>query len=487
MPEASSGCPRCAQLRAECEELDRRIDRLEAQVERQSAIIQEVAILRAENRDLRARVNQNSQNSSRPPSSDLPSAPPRQKPPPTGRKPGGQPGHEGASRRVFSAQEIDRRVRVRPSQCRRCRRSLPAGGAVAQEPRKIQVVDIPEAAATVTEYVLEDVCCPGCGSVTQAQAPTGVAGSIGPRLQATLAVLAGRFRGSRREVAELIEELYGPKARISLGWLSHLEERTAQVLLPAYEEARQAVEGAALVHADETSFPEQFEKGWLWTASTGKAVFFLHDRERSARAARRLLGAFRGVLVTDRWRSYRCSKQRRQICLAHLKRNFQGLVDRGGEAARIGRPALRLLAKVFGLSTACEEGRVSFKSLRRRVTKIRLRFFNLLCRGERCSDPKAAGMSHDLIDLFPCIWTFTRREGVPLTNNEAERRLRPAVLWRKGSFGTQSDRGSRFLERILTVVQNLRMQGRSLIDFLTRTLQHAMRGAHPPRLLPDTG
>lgn len=388
---------------------------------------------------------------------------------------------------MFAEHEVDRHVPVRPTRCRGCRQALPAFGAVRGEARKIQVVEIPEAAATVTEYVLEDVCCPGCGAVTPAPAPAEATGSIGPRLQATLAVLTGRFRGSRREVAELIEELFGPKARISLGWLSHLEERTAKALEPAYEEARRAVEGASLVHADETSFPEKFKKGWLWTASTPQAVFFLHDRERSARAARRLLGAFQGVLVTDRWKSYRYSKRRRQICLAHLKRNFQGLVDRGGEAAAIGRPALRLLAKVFDLSAACEEGRVSFKSLRRRVTKIRLRLFDLLCRGQRCGDPKAAGMSRDLLDLFPCIWTFTRREGVPLTNNEAERRLRPAVLWRKGSFGTQSDRGSRFLERILTVVQTLRLQGRPLVDFLTRTLQHALRGTEPPRLIPDTG
>ena len=487
MPEATAGCPRCERLVAECEELERRIDRLAAQVERQGAIVQEVGILRAENRDLRARLNVNSQNSSKPPSSDSPSAPPRPQSPPTGRKQGGQPGHEGTTRRTFSAEEVDRRVPVRPWRCGGCRRALPQSGPVCGEPRLLQVVEIPETAATVTEYVLEGVCCPGCGSVTHAEAPAEVAGCVGPRLQATLAVLAGRYRGSRREVAELVEELYGEKAAISVGWLSELEARTAAALGSAYEEARRAVQGASIVHADETSFPEKFEKGWLWTASTQKAVFFLHDRERSARAARRLLGAFRGVLVTDRWKSYRHSKRRRQICLAHLKRNWQGLVDRGGAAARIGRPALRILAKVFDLSAACEEGQISFKSLRRRVTKLRLRLFDLLCKGERCQDQKAAGMSRDLLNLFPCIWTFTRHEGVPLTNNLAERRLRPAVLWRKGSFGTQSDRGSRFLERILTVAQSLRIQGRSLIGFITQTLRNARAGRPAPRLLPDTG
>jgi transposase len=348
-------------------------------------------------------------------------------------------------------------------------------------------VEIPVAAATVTEYVLEGVCCPHCQSVTQAELPDGVTGCMGPRLQATLAVLAGRYRGSRREVAELVEELYGPKARFSVGWISEMEARTALALGSAYEEARRAVQGAPLVHADETSFPEKFKKGWLWTASTADVAFFLHDRERSARAARRLLGAFRGVLVTDRWKSYRHSKLRRQICLAHLKRNWQALVDRGGAAAKIGRAALKILAKVFDLSEACDAGRIPFRSLRRKVSRLRLKLFAVLSRGEHCADPKAAGMSRDVLSLFPCVWTFTRHKGCPTTNNLAERRIRPAVLWRKGSFGTQSDRGSRFLERILTVVQTLRLQGRSLVNFIAESIQKVRLGRRPPHLLPDTG
>lgn len=447
----------------------------------------ELAILRAEIRDLRARLNQNSRNSSRPPSSDPPSAPARPPSARTGRKPGGQPGHEGASRRVFAPEEIDRTIPLRPSRCAKCHKSLASRGTTRGEPRRVQVVEIPEVAATVTEYVLEGVCCPDCGCVTHAEAPSDVTGCVGPRLQSILAVLTGRYRGSRREVAEMARELFGPKAAISVGWLSALEADTAAALEPAYEQARRAVQGASLVHADETSFPEKFKKGWLWTASTADVVFFLHDRERSARAARRLLGAFRGVLVTDRWKSYRHSPRRRQICLAHLKRNWQGLVDRGGAAAKIGAAALKILAKVFDLSAACEEGRIPFRSLRRKVSKLRLQLFDVLCKGERCKDSKAAGMSRDVLSLFPCIWTFTRHEGCPTTNNLAERRIRPAVLWRKGSFGTQSDRGSRFLERILTVVQTLRIQGRSLVGFIAESIRNARLGRPPPDLLPDTG
>lgn len=458
-----SDCPGCVQLRKEIE------------------------ILRQELRDLRGRLNLTSRNSSKPPSSDPPGAPPRPATPPSGRKQGGQPGHPGSTRALFAAADIDRTVPVRPERCGRCRKDFPRSALAAGEARRVQVVELPEAAATVTEYVIESLCCPGCGSITEGEAPGEVTGCIGPRFQASLAVLTGRYRGSRREVAELVEELYGPKARISLGWLSTIEARTATALGPAHEEARLAVQSAPLAHADETSYPEKFDKGWLWTASTDKTVFFIHDMERSRRAAKRLLGAFRGVLVTDRWRSYHHSKNRRQICLAHLMRNFKELVDRGGPAAKVGRAGLKILARVFALSADYEEGRVTFKSLRRRVTKIRLKFYDALSQGEKCTDSKAAGMCHDILWFFPCIWTFTRHEGTPLTNNLAERRLRPAVLWRKGSFGTQSDRGSRFLERILTVVQTLRIQGRSLIEFLTRTIRNDRLGRPAPRLLLDRG
>ena len=467
---SAADCPNCANLRAELKGL--RV---------------ELAAMQLELRDLRGRVNQTSRNSSKPPSSDPPSAPPRPAAPPSGRKQGGQPGHPGSTRTPFAAIDVDRVVPVRPTRCGQCRKDLPVSAPAAGEARRIQVVEIPEASATVTEYVLERLCCPECLTLTEGEAPADVTGCIGPRFQASLAVLAGRYRGSRREVAEMVEELYGPKARISLGWLSTIEERTATALGPAYEEARRAVQGASVANADETSYPEKYKNGWLWVASTNNAVYFMHDKERSRRAAIRLLGAFRGILVTDRWRSYHHAKNRRQICLAHLKRNFQALVDRGGAAMKIGRCALKLLARVFALSSDFEEKRVTFKSLRRRVAKIRAKFLSLLNRGEKCGDQKAAGMCRDINSFFPCIWTFTRHEGTPVTNNLAERRLRPAVLWRKGSFGTQSDRGSRFLERILTVVQTLRIQRRSLIEFITQTVRNARLGLPAPRLLPDTG
>lgn len=468
MAASAGACARCA-------ELEQRIGRLELLVAQQAAEI----------RDLRGRLNLTSRNSSKPPSSDPPSTPAPPPAKPSGRKQGAQPGHEGTTRQPFSASEVDERIVVRPSRCAGCHAPLSPSAPRAREPEIRQVVDIPPSVAHVTEHVVESLCCPHCQAVTAGQPPGETQGVIGPRLQAVLTVLTGKFRMSRREAVLAIEALFGPKARISPGWVSELEQRTSDALAPAHGEAHRAIEAAPVAHADETSFPEKNKKGWLWTASTALVAFFLHDRFRNREAAQRLLGAFLGVLVVDRWVSYRHhAKRLRQICFAHLKRNFQELVDRGKPAAELGRAGLEAIESIYLLWHEYEEGRVSFESLRRRVSPIRLKLFRALTRGESCPDEKAAAMAKDLITLFPCLWTFTRHKGVPLTNNLAERRVRPAVLWRKGCFGTQSDRGSRFVERVLTVVQTLKLQGRCSVEFIEQAIRAARTGRRPPRLLP---
>ena len=447
----------------------------------------ELAILRSEIRDLRARLNSTSRNSSKPPSSDPPSAPPRAPSPPTGRKPGGQPGHEGVRREEFRAHEVDRRVAapIDVARCAGCRAPLSSGRR--EEPERHQVVEIPAAAAQVTEYVVERVTCSGCGLTTCAPLPLGVAeGAIGPRLQAVLALLVGRFRLSRREAEEACRSLFGDKARVSLGWISELEQRTAAALEPADRDVADYVRASPVVHADETLFRERKKKTWLWTASTALASLFRIDLERSREAFHRQLGReFAGTIVTDRWASYhRHSRRRRQICWAHLKRNLQELVDRGRPAARVGDAGLRAVADVFDAYDEHRAKGTSLATLSRRLSPTRLRLLADLERGEKSADRKAAAFCKDVLKLFPCLWTFTRVEGVPTTNNLAERRIRPAVLWRKNSFGCHSAAGSRFAERMMTVVQTLRAQGRDVLAFLEASIRAALTGAKPPRILP---
>jgi transposase len=354
-----------------------------------------------------------------------------------------------------------------------------------------QVVDLPPTSVVVTEYVMHSLTCSGCGSTTHADLPADAPrGVVGLRLQAAMAILTGRYRMSRREGAEALESLFGRKARISPGWLSALEGRTVEALAPAYAEAEKAVRSAPVVNADETPFRVRRRKAWLWVALSKVAALFRVDGERSARAFRRLLGAFKAVLCTDRFASYHShAKRRRQICIAHLKRNFQELVDRGAPASEVGQAGLGAIESIFKVWNAYERGEIPFERVAPRLTIVRAALLDVLLEGTTNGDEKAAGMCRDLAKLFPCIWTFTRIAGVEPTNNAAERALRPAVLWRKGSFGCHSEMGGRYVESMLTVVHTLRIQGRSAIDFIERALRAALLHTRPPRLIlgNDTG
>lgn len=436
-------------------------------------------------RELEAILNLTSRNSSKPPSSDPPGAPPAPRPRPTGRKRGGQPGHKGKTREWFPPQDVDEVVDVRPSHCNGCARPLEPEAFSTLDPGRHQVVEIPASMARVTEYVMHRAVCSACGEATSADLPEGVMPwAVGPRLQALLATLSGRFRLSRREVLEAAEALFGRKARLSLGTLLALERRTRRSLQPAHEEAQAAVLATPVVHPDETVFYEGTHKSWLWVAATPTVAYYRIDAQRGRAAFHRLLPDFDGAIVVDRWKAYlRHPHAKRQLCWAHLKRNFQELVDRGSPATRVGRAGLAAVDAVFTGWKRHQQGRLALPGLGRRLAPARRQLERALQRGLKNADRKARAMARDLLPQFECLWTFTRHDGMPPHNNLAERLIRPAVLWRKNSFGTQSERGSRFAECMLTVAQTLRLQGRSVLDFVERAICAHRLGEPAPSLL----
>jgi transposase len=470
---AASECSRCRDLQIEVATLRATYDEV-------------IARLSAELRDLRARVKLDSRNSSKPPSSDPPGGgtkpPPKEKKKP-GRRRGGQPGHEGKTRQRFAPEAIDHRVEHQPTACHVCGGRVVADRSLA--PVLHQVVDLPPASAEVTEHVLHRGGCSCCGVLVTAPLPGGVPhGAVGPRLQAVLALLVGRFRLSRREAKEAAVTLFGPKAEVSLGTISALEARTSRALRPAYEEAERAVRTAAVVCADETSSPRGGVLDWLWTACTTSVSYFRIDARRSKEAFRRLLPEFSGVLSTDRWASYHeHPPNRRQLCWAHLARNFQELVDRGKPAAPVGHAGLRACREVFAAYRDHKEGRLALASLAKRLVSTRRALLASLRRFRESPDRKARALCRNLVDHFLSLWTFTRWPGVEPTNNLAERELRPAVLWRKNSFGCQSVRGQRFVSRILTVVRTLRRHGRDILAYLEASIRAQLARTTAPALL----
>jgi transposase len=172
----------------------------------------------------------------------------------------------------------------------------------------------------------------------------------------------------------------------------------------------------------------------------------------------------------------------------HLKRDFQALVDRGSEAEPIGRWGLAEIERLFTVWHCFRAGEFDRRELQRRLVPIQARLGRLLRRGHENADRKAVALCQELSKWWPAVWTFARVDGVEPTNNAAERALRPAVLWRKGSFGSDSEAGSRFVERLLTVVATCRQQGRRLLDFLMAVGEAALRaGPVPSFLLPLHG
>ena len=439
--------------------------------------------LQARVQELEARLGQNSTNSSRPPSSDPPETPARPPAPPTGRQRGGQPGHPPHQRTVVPPEHVDQIVEHWPTHCRRCAAPLPP--MAAGEPVRHQVPELPPVRAVVTEHQLQHVRCGACGTTTCAALPAEVPpGAFGPRLQATVAVLSGRYRLSRREVVGVCTDVLG--APLAVGSVDRLCQATAHALAAPVATLQAAVQQAAAAHADETSWREAGQRCWLWVVVTAVATVFTLAPSRGSGVIKGLLGeALAGYLISDRWSAYTwLDPARRQVCWAHLKRDFQKLVAYGGPGRAIGQDALRLLAGLFGAWADLRADPTQRPRFVRRARQYQWRFRRLLETGQQCGCDKTANFCTAVLKLWPALWTFVTVPGVEPTNNAAEQALRPAVLWRKGSFGTQSAAGNRFVERLLSVAATCRQQDRSLLAYLIAVCTAVQTGHPIPSLLP---
>jgi transposase len=454
---------------------------------RLAALERRVAELEALTRDLQARLATNATNSSTPPSANPPGAPKPTAKQPTGNQRGAQPGHPPRLRLRLPPERVRRVVTFVPDACGRCGAGLPRQpGPGDPEPTWHQVAELPELAAEVTEYQGHARTCLCCGAVTHAAIPADLkAHSFGPRLAATLSYLVGCHRVSRRGAEEFADAVFA--VPVSLGSVCHLERQTSEALAPAHAEAVQAVRQAPAKHVDETSWKEVGQGRWLWVAATATVAAFVVHLRRGADGLRALLGAvIGGILISDRWVAYKSlPAARRQLCWAHLVRDFTAMVDRGGAGVTIGEDLLCLAGVLFdGWKQVRDGPRTRHWFCRTILAAIRPDVQALLERGAVCGCAKTAATCRELLAWEESLWTFAQAEGVEPTNNHAERVLRKAVLWRKGSFGCGSAEGCRFVERILTVAQTLRLQRRPVLDYLYRAVVAHRAGLPTPKLLP---
>ena len=454
------------------------IQALEARVEALEAM---VPALQEHNRALQEQLNQTSRNSSRPPSSDPPHSERPHRPRSTRRR-GGQPGHPGHTRTLVPVDEVDEVVVIKPAQCTHCQAPLSGDDPT---PWRHQVIEIPPIKPVVTEYQWHQLVCATCGEVTRASWPESVpSGTYGPRVQATVALCTGSYRLSKRTTQQVMEEVFG--VPMSVGTISPLEQATTAAVATPVEEARTYVHEQEVAHLDETSWRQGGKRAWLWVAVTSLVTVFLVRLSRGGQVARALLGeTFSGILVTDRYSGYNWYPVRwRQLCWAHLLRDFEAMRDRGGASAELGEALLAQAHQMFTWWHRVREGTLQRSTFRSYMSPLRREVERLLEAGSRGGVPKTAGTCQDILQRREALWTFVQVDGVEPTNNTAERSIRPGVLWRKGSFGTQSEEGSRFVESMMTVVSTLKQQQRNVLEYLTEACDAALRGDAPPSLLP---
>jgi hypothetical protein len=443
----------------------------------------QVGKLESEVARLQERVNKTSQNSSKPPSSDPPQV--RKAVQPEGnqeKKKGGRPRHAGKGRKLKPPDQVSQVVSSLPSVCQDCGSAL---HGVDPRPERHQVSELPKIEPEIIEYQRHTLTCAMCGTKNRAEWPADMPrGSFGERLQAMIGYLSGRFGISQRDMDELLETVF--QVEISLGSVPAQQQRVSQALQAPVEAAQAHVQQQAVVNMDETGWHELANGKWLWVCTTPTVTIFRVFDSRGSIEVERLLGkGYAGIIGSDRYSAYAwIDPLRRQVCWAHLKRDFQALVDRGGESQVVGQMLLTRLDQFFGFWHHFRDGTLSGTELQAILQPIRTQVEDLLEIGTLLGHRETRRTCQNILKVRPALWTFIDREGVEPTNNAAERALRRGVLWRKRSFGTQSKAGSVFVERILTTVMTLRQQKRNVLDYLTAACKAAIQGRPAPSLLP---
>ena len=441
-----------------------------------------IALLENRLNDLENRLKLNSTNSSKPPSSD-PIGIKRKPPAPrSGKKRGGQHGHRKAHRPLVPPEKIRETIQCKPTDCRRCGHELSGDDP---EPLIHQVAELPKIEPIVDEYRLHRLTCPACRATTCGVLPAGIpAGCFGPYLQAVLAMFAGAYRLSKRQIRQVSADLF--MLSISTGMISKLERQSATVLEAPSNELAIAVHHAEMVNIDETSWRENRLKAWLWATVTPLFTVFTVAQNRSGEIAKALLGSDDDQVVgSDRFSAYQWIMAGwRQICWAHLRRDFQAMIDRGGDGENIGKQLLSLSNRLFHSWHKVRDGTLEWGPFQERINPLRGEVRRALQEGVRCPCTKTAATCFEILKVEEGLWTFARGKGVEPTNNAVERALRHAVIWRRISGGTDSADGSRFVERTLTVVATCRQQGRTVLDYLNACFEADRRGQALPSLLP---
>ena len=434
--------------------------------------------------ELRARLESDSSNSNKPPSSDPPGkGAKKSKGKKRKRRRGGQKGHRGSHRELLPPELVDEFVDLFPAECESCWEALPRIPDLF--PKQYQQIELKPVAVHTTEWRRHAVECPCCGYKTRAVYDSDVIPrhAFGPRLMAAVAMLTGVYHLSRRQTVGLLWDLL--HVRMSLGSVSTIEKSVSDAVEPAAAEALESARAAPIKHADGTSWVRAGAMFSLWVlATTAVTVFMVLPNGQKETLRDRFFGRVIGILVSDRATALKFwVMKHRQVCWAHLVRKFRSFSERDGPAGAIGQELLDYTGLIFDYWSRFRRGELTRETLIERMAPVRPQVEALLLRGQNAKIRGLSGSCKDMLEHREALWTFLETAGVEPTNNHAERELRDLVLWRRRSFGTQSERGDLFAARMMTIAHTARKQGRDILAFLTACCTPRPRGAATPSLL----
>jgi transposase len=448
-------------------ELASKVARIAEQDQRIAEQAEEIAALKTQVAELLGKLNQNSSNSHKPPSSDPPgNRQQRRAKDKQQRKRGGQKGHKGSGRELLPPEQVDEFVDHFPHECESCWKPLPE--THDPDATRYQFTEVPPIRPHTTEHRRHAVTCPHCKYVTRAphDANKIPASPFGPRLMSLMALLTGYYHLSRRKAQGLLADVLG--VSVSLGAISNVEERVSNAVKPVVAEVWNRVGEDEVKHADGTSWYQAGLTLCLWTIATKTATVFKIISDGSAKTLAPLFGALQGILVSDRATALNFwAMDRRQICFAHLLRKFVSFSERDGPAGAFGNELLDYTGIIFEYWHNYKDDKLSRNELVSRMAPVRQQMEALLVRVVDANIKGVSGSCANMLAFKDALWTFVDNDGVDPTNNHAERELRAFVLWRKRSFGTQSERGNRFAERLMTIAHTARKQNKNVLAFLT--------------------
>jgi transposase len=432
--------------------------------------------LEAENRALQERLNLNSKNSSKPPSSDHKKNKKQKKS--NDKASGGQKGHPGHHRELLDVSKVDDVVVCEMAQeCEKC-----SGHVVASNDYfRHQVYELPEIKLFVTEYQLKKGVCLCCGHRQKGKLPEGINRHItGPRLIGFMSLLVSEYQVSRRQLQQFLSEYFD--FRLSLGTIFN-KQRLVNSILKEPVNGLLSVIKQSHCNMDETSHSRAGERQWVWEIASKQAAYFEILPSRGKKVVKSLMEGFKNIVTTDRYCAYNhFDSSQRQICWSHLKRDFTKFSERKDKIiSRIGKELVGLTSDLFDIWHEFKSGKITREMLNMKARSLRKRIGEELEKGSYTApELRMSRFCKNLLNYFHALWTFLEVEGVEPTNNHAERCLRPLVIWRKKYFCTHSDYGSEFVGRSASLIATCKMQSINTFEYLTKAVNNHFSGAHAP-------